>query len=201
MLSTRECQGILWQLFTEYNTQQRPPLHATSPRPAQTTATRQSRLTYTVVIVKFYLLAFIDGAVGIGGSFRPTSSWTSRSNRSQRTKGGFQLIYIHTTRQGLDVCKKMLPWVRMQQARGLGSRNDAQVCYRGRGRPRTILHAWWSGVGGGITEYNTQQHPLLHATSPGPVQTTATCQSRLTYTLANVKLYLWVSFMKHLRLS
>ena len=23
--------------------------------------------------------AFIDGAVGLGGSFRPTSSWTSRS--------------------------------------------------------------------------------------------------------------------------
>ena len=44
------------------------------------------------------------------------------------------MIYIHTTRQGLDVLQKMLPWLKTQQARGLRSGNDAQVCYRGRGR-------------------------------------------------------------------
>ena len=74
--------------------------------------------------------AFIDGAVGLGGYFRPTSSWTSLLSKSKR----LQLIHIHTTRQGLDVLKKMLPWLRTQQARGLRRRNDAQVCYRGRGR-------------------------------------------------------------------
>ena len=101
----------------------------------------------------------------------------------------------------------MLPWLKTQQARGLRSMQEdkfaratvAQGLYDPQlHRPRTGLHPWWSGGGGGITEYDTRRRPPLHATSPGPAQTSATCQSRLT--LVIVKLYA-INFTKHRRLS
>ena len=62
--------------------------------------------------------AFIDGAVGLGGSFRQTYLLVVRQSTSTQGKG--------------SMSPRRCSPLRTQQARGLRSRNDAQVCYRRR---------------------------------------------------------------------